>query len=474
MVYGLSALLAIALMFMLTGVLAYSPLGFVITTGVIFVTGFVTEMAFARIWKLEPNHESGIISGLILACILPQTLTLERALLVALATALAVAVKFLLVWRGSHFLNPAAAGAFAVSALGLLPVTWWIANPSMFLPTLLVGLLILRKTRRFMLFGYFAVAAAIIMVLVSSLQGIAPAQALQTLALSYPLLFLGMFMLTEPTTLPAGRLDIALYAILVGVLFTSQLEFGSLDMTPHLALLIGNVFSLAVSPKRGLRLQLTQKTELAPNIYDFTFKLADGVRVPYSPGQYMEWTLPGVTFDSRGNRRTFSLASSPTESELRIGIKTYTPSSAFKRRLLAMQPGDRLQAGHIGGSFTLPADTSQKLLWIAGGIGVTPFRSMAQYLIDTQQTRDVVLVYAARQGEFVYRETFAAAETAGLKTFYFTDQLDGTALAKMVPDLVGRSIYISGPQAMVGSISRTVAAAGVGRSAIHTDLFTGY
>jgi hypothetical protein len=412
MVYVLSLLLGIAFIFMLTGILSYSAVGFMVTTGVLLVACFVANQGLARLFKVTPNHESGIITTLILACLLPQVSKLSDALLVAATGVLAIAVKYVLVWRGSHFLNPAATGAAVMSTLGLVPVIWWIANPPMFVPMLLLGLLVLRKVRRFTLFGWFVLAATVVMLLVSLLHGFPAWPALKTLALSYPLLFLGMIMLTEPTTLPAGRYNMMLYGLLVGSLFGSQLDLGPVSMSPHVALVLGNVFSLIVSPKRGLRLKLTSRTELAPHIYDLTFDLTPGARVPYAAGQYMEWTLPGVKFDSRGNRRTFTVASSPTESDLRIGIKTYEPSSAFKRRLLELTPGDVVLAGHIGGSFTLPADTSQKLLWIAGGIGVTPFRSMTKQLLDTGQRRDVVLIYSARPEEFVYKDIFEAAAAA--------------------------------------------------------------
>lgn len=475
--YVLLLLLGIAWVFMLSDVLAYDPIGFMITTGVLLLFGFLANQGFARLFNIVPNHESGLITALILACIMPQTTLAqfgERVPLIALTVVLAIAVKYVLVWRGSHFLNPAAAGAVIVSVFGILPVTWWIANPSMFLPTLVLGLLIVRKVRRFELFGLYVLASVTVMIMVSALDGIVPHQAVGTLLLSYPLLFLGMVMLTEPTTMPAGRLNIAMYGALVGVLFASQIEISGVDMTPHLALIVGNMFSLAASPKRGLRLRLKERRDLAPNIHEFVFSSPGKTIVPYKAGQYMEWTVPGVAFDSRGNRRTFTIASSPTETDLRIGIKTYGRSSAYKRRLLELEPRDGLLAGHIGGNFTLPSDAEQKLLWVAGGIGVTPFRSMAKYLTDTGAKRDIVLLYVARPREFVYQDIFKAAEAHGLRTEYLTNGLDADMIKKFAPELDERIVYVSGPNGMVTGVTDTLADLGVNRAQIHTDLFTGY
>lgn len=473
-VYVLGLLLAVSAVFMITGVLSYSFSGFIATSGVLLAACFAANMLLSRLRRVVPNHESGLVTALILACILPQTHTLERAMIVALTGVIAIAVKYLLVWRGSHFLNPAATAAVVVSLTGLLPVTWWIANPSLFIPMALLGVLVLRKTRRFILFGWFALAAVMVTLLVAMVGGWELGSVLQTLVLSYPLLFLGCIMLTEPTTLPAGRLPIALYGGLVGVLFASQLDLGFVSMSPHLALVIGNVFSMVVTPKRGLRLRLEACNEIAPRIYDAVFTQPAGGRLPYAPGQYMEWTIPGVPFDNRGNRRTFTIASSPTEDRLRIGIKTYQSSSAFKRRLLELKPGALVMAGHVGGSFTLPPRSSGKLLFVAGGIGVTPFRSMVKYLMDTHESRDIILIYAAHKGEFVYRKIFGMAEKYGVKTFYFTEQLTDVAIREMAPDFTERIPYVSGPQPLVRGVSDALVRMGVSRSRIRTDLFTGY
>jgi len=474
MVYILSLLLALAFVFMLTGVLSYSAIGLVITTGVLTVACFVANMGLAKLFKITPNHESGIITTLILACILPQTTTVHRALLIALTGVLAMAVKYILVWRGSHFLNPAAAAAMIVSLLGLLPVTWWIGNPMMVIPTFILGMLILRKTRRFTLYIVFVLTAAAMMLLVSSIHGVAAGSALYTLIFSYPLVFLGTIMLTEPTTMPAGRFYQGLYAAIVGVLFSAQLDLGFVSTSPHIALIIGNIFSLLVSPKQGIRAVLKGRTGIGNNLYDFAFSMPTGRHLPYRPGQYLEWTLPGVKLDARGNRRTFTISSSPTEKELHVTIKTYEPSSAFKRRFLELKPGDVVLAGHIGGNFTMPADTTQKLLFVAGGIGITPFRSMLKYLVDIDQKRDIYLIYAARPDEFAFKADFDAATAQGVKTIRINDMLDAAKLAELVPDYAARATYISGPPPMVRGLKAALLAAGIKPTSIHTDLFTGY
>src|SRR5690606_21264831 len=123
--------------------------------------------------------------------------------------------------------------------------------------------------------------------------------------------------------------------------------------------------------RHNVRLTLKEKRKLGPNMREFVFTPN---RPPsFKPGQYMEWTVPPIGADSRGNRRTFTIASSPTEPDVRLGVRFYERPSTFKRTLSQLVPGQTIMAGHIAGDFVLPADASQKLVFIASGIGITPF-----------------------------------------------------------------------------------------------------
>lgn len=87
-----------------------------------------------------------------------------------------------------------------------------------------------------------------------------------------------------------------------------------------------------VSPKTKLIPILKDKIMVASSTMDFVF--SPGQKLVYQPGQYMEFTLPHNATDSRGSRRYLTLASSPTESDLRIGVKFYENGSSFKKALL--------------------------------------------------------------------------------------------------------------------------------------------
>jgi len=275
--------------------------------------------------------------------------------------------------------------------------------------------------------------------------------------------------------------------MLVGVLFAPQLHIGSFYTTPELAILIGNLFAYIVSPKAAFMLRLKEKVQLAPDTYDFIFVPAR--KFAFAPGQYMEWTLGHNQPDSRGNRRYFTLASSPTEDTLRLGVKFHRHSSSFKSALLAMDQHTEIVARQVAGDFVLPADPRQKCVFIAGGIGITPFRSMITYLLDTRQQRPIVMFYANKTAsDIVYKDIFDRAQRElGIKTIYtITDKrklppawdarvgyISSQLIKDEVPDYLDCMFYISGPPAMVDSFKAALRQIHVKNSQIKTDFFAG-
>ena len=320
-----------------------------------------------------------------------------------------MASKFLFAIYKKHIFNPVAIALVLVGLAGSGLAVWWIGSPIMILPTAIVGFLVLRKIRRFTLFFSFFIPATITIAVVGTLMnGMNLMTVMMPVLVSWPIIFFGTIMLSEPQTTPPTLWLQVVYAVITGFLFGSQLHFGSVSTTPEVALVVGNIFSYLVSPKQKLILKLRERKQLADNTYEFSFVRADGKNVGlyFRPGQYLEWTLDHDMPDSRGNRRYFTIASSPTERDIKIGIRT-TPvkPSSFKRALLAMPVGGVIVGSSLSGEFTLSNNPKKKkLVWIAGGIGVTPFRSMTQFLLDRHESRDVIRFYSNKTvADIAYR-----------------------------------------------------------------------
>jgi ferredoxin-NADP reductase len=206
----------------------------------------------------------------------------------------------------------------------------------------------------------------------------------------------------------------------------------------------------------------------------------------FDAGQYLEWTLGVPRPDNRGNRRYFTVASSPTEDNVRLGVKFYPKASAFKQQLAAMKTGDTIIASQVAGQFTLPTNPRTKLVFLAGGVGITPFRSMLQYLVDRDEPRPVVVLYGVdSQDDIAYGDVIDAAwENLHIPTYFAVDDgalpgqypgfINEQMVRETIPDYRERMFYISGPQAMVRALRRMLVGMGVRRSRIKVDFFPGF
>lgn len=490
--YFLIVLIVVAIIFGTIGWLPYSPTSIIFSTLIILIACWITNTVIANAFKAQANIESVYITSLILALIItPATFapfSWSGFFFLIWASIFAMASKYILAIGKKHIFNPAAIAVVLTAFIFGQYASWWVGGNLPLLGFVLVGgLLITRKIQRFDLVLSFFIAALATIVLTSL--DFNPLATLEKAIVHTCLLFFGFVMITEPLTTPPTRPLRIAYGALVGVLFAPAIHIGPFYSAPEIALVIGNLFSYAVSPKGKRSFELKEKNEMGTDLYDFVFTAKGGVPT-FRPGQYMEWTLGHTSADSRGNRRYFTIASSPTERELHLGVKFYEPSSTFKKRLQTLDGGDAMMGGHIAGDFVMPKDQTKKLAFIAGGIGITPFRSMIKYLSDKDERRDVVLLYSNRTtAEIAYREVFdEAAKKIGTKIVYvvtgagetqpqpngYKGRIDAALIAKMVPDHHERTFYISGTHAMVSAMEKILREMGVPRTQIKTDFFPGF
>lgn len=485
--YYLMALLAFAFVLSAVNILPYDPFGLLFSVGFLTAVCGITNTIFARAFRIPPNVESVYISALILVLVIDPIKGYSDLWFLGWAGVLAMASKYVLTIKGKHIFNPVAI-AVALTAFTVdQAATWWVGTTWMLIPVLIGGVLIIRKIRRFDLVLSFLIAGIITIGAIGIFNGENVIDSVQRTVLYSPYFFFAFVILTEPLTTPPTRRLQIIYGALTGFLFAPQIHIGSLYSTPELAILIANVFSWIVSPKLKLVLHLKEKIQVAPDIYDFIF--TPNRKLAFAPGQYMEWTLGHNDPDRRGNRRYFTLASSPTENELRLGVKFYPKSSTYKQSMLSMGKSAEIVASQLAGDFTLPADPDQPLVFIAGGIGITPFRSMIKYLIDRQERRPITLLYANRNvDDIVYQDVFDIAHNKlGIKTVYTVSNRQSVPagwrgrIGRIDPSLIRAEIrdyqnclyYISGPNEMVESTSRMLQQMGIHRNSIKTDFFPG-
>ncbi len=485
--YVLIFLLGAAFLLALSAQLPFDPWALLGSVAFLVAVSWLANRIFSRTFGVPANVESTYISALILALIISPIRSANDLWFLGWAAILATASKYIVALRGRHLFNPA---AFAV-ALTYVTVgqsaSWWVGSGPMLAFVLPAGLLVVRKLGRFDLALSFLLSAVGITGVVDLFTGADFLTTLQKMVVYSPLLFFAFIILTEPlTTPPTRRLRIS-YGVIAGLLFAPQLHLGSLFITPELAILIANIYSFIVSPKRRYALRIKERNRIAADTYEFV--LPAPARFKFKPGQYMEWTLGLDHPDERGNRRYFTLASAPTEHNIRLAIKFNPKPSTFKQAMLSSNRDMVLLASQLAGDFTLPDDPRQKCVFIAGGIGVTPFRSMIKYLLDRHERRPITLFYAARTvDDFAYKGIFdRAQQELGIRTIYsVTDNRNLPAgwtgrVGRITPELIRATVpdyrdcifYISGPRGMVDSFKDAIGRLGGAGMQIRTDYFAG-
>ena len=484
--YYLAVLVVAALALGVFRLVPADPTALVFSLVLLASTCWLTNRAFGLLLNVPLNTESGYITALILVLILPPVTTadLHGMAGLVLASVVAIASKFVVTVGRRHIFNPVAIGVVVSGLVLNQPAIWWVGNTTLLPLVLTGGLLVSRKVQRFDMIGVFILSnlAALLATTPPTIYGIA----LHDTFMSSPLFFAGFVMLTEPLTSAHGRWSRLVYGAIVGVLSSPNISIGGFYLTPEIGFLIGNLYAFGANPHGRSKMILVRVEKIAEGCYDYVFRPDRKIR--FRPGQYVDWTLDVAAPDSRGNRRPFTIASAPTEREVRLGAKFYPSPSAFKRQLSDMQPGDVIYASRPAGTFTLPKDPKEKLVFIAGGIGITPFRSMVKDLIDRGEARPIILLYGNNTwDEVAYREVFRSAEEElGLRAVYVlaTDTgacpvvhrglIDEDLIRREVPDLAERTFYISGPRAMVVSFDRSLRALGISRSRIKIDYFPGF
>jgi ferredoxin-NADP reductase len=234
--------------------------------------------------------------------------------------------------------------------------------------------------------------------------------------------------------------------------------------------------------------KLKRKEEVAEGTMAFYFERPAGFQ--FKAGQFADFSLlnPPET-DAEGNIRSFTIASAPQEEDLMFA--TRMRDTAFKRVLKTMPLGTEIEMEGPSGSLVLHGDSSRPAVLLAGGIGITPFRSMILGASTSRHAHRLLLLYSNRRPEdaaflqeleafatrnknFTLIATMTGMTKSKLKWSGRTGSIDKQMLSESIPDLKNSICYLAGPPTMVSRIGQTLAEAGVSKDSIRAEAFDGY
>jgi ferredoxin-NADP reductase len=209
----------------------------------------------------------------------------------------------------------------------------------------------------------------------------------------------------------------------------------------------------------------------------FSFIFAPEQPLQWKAGQLLRYVLNYPNPDDRGAERFFSIASAPHEKHVMLTTRFASKSSSFKKALKNLTPGDAIEAHDLEGDFVVD-DSKKKFVFIAGGIGITPFRAILLDLDYNKKPLNVQLLYANHDNDFPYRKELDAlrGRHPEFRIDYVVspNRIDEKSIQQLVPDIQKPMLYVSGPEPMVESMDETLKKIGVPEERIKNDFFPGY
>jgi ferredoxin-NADP reductase len=233
---------------------------------------------------------------------------------------------------------------------------------------------------------------------------------------------------------------------------------------------------------------LVERKEIAEGTMALYFEKPVGFE--FKAGQALDVTLiDPPESDPEGDTRAFSITSIPSEPQL--SVATRMRDTAFKRVLRVMPIGKAVKIDGPSGSFTLHRNAEKPAVFLAGGIGITPFLSMVKQASQDKQPHQLYLFYSNRRPEdapftsemddlqklnrnFHFIPTMTGMNKSQTVWNGESGWIDRNLIAKYVPSLQGPIYYLAGPPAMVTAMRQVLVSAGVDEDDIRSEEFSGY
>lgn len=229
----------------------------------------------------------------------------------------------------------------------------------------------------------------------------------------------------------------------------------------------------------------TNVKEIIPRTYNVvSFRFPRSSELDYKAGQFFFITLKAA--DGKELKKHFSFSSSPTE-KTHIEFTKKLSDSDFSAALKALKKGDWAQIDAPYGKFTFEGE-HEKIGLLAGGIGITPFKSICQYCTDMRLGTKITLLYGNRtKNDIAFRKELEALQqkNKNLKIVFILNEADNNwkgatgvitvdMIKKEMPDFKETTFYTCGPPKMVEIMEKLVAQLGLPETQLKREYFTGY
>lgn len=214
--------------------------------------------------------------------------------------------------------------------------------------------------------------------------------------------------------------------------------------------------------------------------------------VNYLAGQYFYFTLPTLKYpDPRGATRHFTLSSSPTEGNILRNTTRIRDESGYKKTLDELEIGSLIDGEGPNGEFILDENEKGSQVFLAGGIGITPFRSMIKYAADKGLNIPIHLIYSnsipeeiafkkeleeivSKGSWFKLSMTVTKPEESKEDWTGLTGRIDESLIKKLLTDIPNSTFWVCGPPPMVDAMEQTLGKLNISAGHVRSEKFTGY
>jgi ferredoxin-NADP reductase len=225
-----------------------------------------------------------------------------------------------------------------------------------------------------------------------------------------------------------------------------------------------------------MKVELIKRIKETEDSFSFIFKPEEDLH--WQAGQFIFFQIPHENPDSRGIKRHFTIASAPYEKIIMLTAKfDFKKGSSFKKALFNLKPGDRIEAFGIRGNLVIK-DINSKFVFIAGGIGITPYRAILLDLVHKNASPDITMLYGNKDNDFIFKDMLDRldSELDWLEINYIIEPqlIDSDVIKRNVSDVYNSIYYISGPHKMVRIIESILLEMKIDKENMLVDYFFGY
>ena len=234
--------------------------------------------------------------------------------------------------------------------------------------------------------------------------------------------------------------------------------------------------STVLGRSKLMQVELIKKIKETKDTFSFIFQPEN--EISWTAGQFILYRIPHRDADERGIKRYFTIATAPYEKNIMLTSRfDFKNGSSFKKALYELKPGSTVEASDLEGSFVVK-DPHKKYVFIAGGIGITPYRSILMDLIHRGLNPDVTILYGNKDPDITFKGLLDKLKGSNLwiniDYIIEPDLINEEVIRRNVKDVYNRIYYISGPFNMVSIMKRILLKMNIDEKDMVIDYFPGY